>query len=144
MVSWKEQQKAIEDKEQTQLDKNGCIPNPYKNAQKTYATFDFSKKVLCPFCLEYNEMFRFIKKRGFFICPVCGNDMMFRTLVKEMDIPDFARWVFEYRLSGFFQKVYPSFKEWNNKLWNLGIAKEFWENYKKLRGDNENEELPDE
>jgi len=144
LVSWKTQQKAIEDKEQTQLTKKGCIPNPNKYAEKTYSTFDFSKQVLCPFCLEYNALFSFIKKRGFFECPVCHNDMMLKTLVKEMNIADFARWVYEYRLSGFWDKVYPNFESWNNKLWKLGIAKEFWENYKRLKGDNNPEELSDE
>jgi hypothetical protein len=70
--------------------------------------------------------------------------MMLRTLVKEMNVEDFARWVFEYRLSGFWEKVFPNFETWNKKLKDLGINYEFWENYKRLKGDNESEELPDE
>ncbi|HEY0089120.1 MAG TPA: hypothetical protein VGB37_09760, partial [Candidatus Lokiarchaeia archaeon] len=68
-MNFKQQEKARWDKEQSRLSKNGCVPNPFKMAEKDYSIFDFNKKVLCPFCLEYNELFRFVKKRGFFICP---------------------------------------------------------------------------
>jgi hypothetical protein len=55
-----------------------------------------------------------------------------------MNPKQFAKWVFEYRLSGFFSKI--NFKEWNQKLWELGVSQEFWEEYKLLRGDTTKEE----
>lgn len=134
MVSWKEQMKVSDDKKQTILSPKGCSPNPNK-----YATYidkhDFTSVVMCPFCLRKDFLHTFEHKSGLYICSECGNKMMLNTLVKKMDVRDFARWVYEYRKNGFFQKVYPDFKEWSKRLNDMGISYDFWEFYKELRGD---------
>jgi len=58
--------------------------------------------------------------------------------IQECSNQEYARWVYEYRLSGFFKKI--NFDLWAKKLKDLGIAYEFWEEYKKLKGeDNQTE-----
>jgi hypothetical protein len=136
MGSYKIAEKMRYDKEQTQLTKKGCKSNPNNYAEKQYYDINFNKVVLCPFCLNYNELFKFIKNRGFFKCPNCLNDMILITLIKEMSIEEFARWVYGYRLSGFWQKVYPNAKAWFKKLYDLGISKEFWNMYNRLKGES--------
>jgi hypothetical protein len=90
---------------------------------------------ICPFCLEESNKFT-IESHGLIKCSNCKVEMKIKTLlfVKDCSNSEYARWVFEYRLSGFFSKI--NFEKWNKKLKELGISYEFWETYKKLRGDN--------
>lgn len=135
MGNYKIQEKMRYDKEQTQLTKKGCKSNPHKYAEKIdKANYDMI--VLCPFCLNQTQLGKFEKHHGFYKCLICSNQMALRTLVKEMKIEDFAKWVFDYRLSGFWNKVYPNAKGWFKKLYELGISKEFWDNYNRLKGES--------
>jgi hypothetical protein len=94
---------------------------------------------ICPFCLETSNKFT-VESHGLVKCNNCSVEMKVKTLlfVKECSNQDYARWVFEYRLSGFFKKI--NFEKWNKKMKELGISYEFWEEYKKLRGDIEEKE----
>lgn len=134
MVSWKEKNKLHFDKEQTRLSNDGCVPNTFKFAEKEMH-YDYNTRVTCPFCLYENLLFHFPKKEGFRACPNCGNRMMQRTLLNKMTVKEFAKWVFDYRLNGFFGKVYPSFPEWCKKLKDLGISYEFWLYYHEFKGE---------
>lgn len=136
MGNYKVAEKMRYDKEQTQLTKNGCESNNREYAEKQYHNDNPEKIVLCPFCLTQNQILRFVKKRGLLKCPICENEMMLISLIKKMDIEEFAKWVFNYRLSGFWQKVYPNAKEWFKKLYELGISKEFWDVYNRLKGES--------
>lgn len=133
MVDWKEQHRIHMDKEQTRLSKDGCVPNTFKFAEKELH-YNYETKVLCPFCLTLDYLYKFPKKDGLRACVNCGNKMMTSTLVKDMTTEEFAQWVFDYRKLGFWQKVYPSFQEWKKRLKDLGLAYDFWEYYNKLKG----------
>lgn len=140
MVSWNRTMEMLEDKEQTQLSLYGCKPNESLLAKKKVKA-EYWKKYICPFCLEENSFYKFKKIHGFYKCPKCNIEMTLRSLVKTMSVEEFAKWVFEYRLSGFWKKVNAymndrdkAFREWNNKLYEHGISFEFWETYKRLKG----------
>lgn len=134
-MDYKTTDKAERDKKQTILSLNGCSPNPHKYAIKEDES-DLDTIVLCPFCLNSNPLWKFDKIFGLRTCPFCKNRMRQETLTKNMSIEEFAKWVFDYRLSGFFGKIYPDFKTWNEKLYLLGMSHSFWEKYKQLRGDS--------
>jgi hypothetical protein len=46
---------------------------------------------------------------------------------------EYAAWVFEYRSSGFWQKVQPFFETWKKHLGMMKWSKDFWDEYKRLR-----------
>ena len=94
---------------------------------------------LCPFCLEKSNKYT-IKNKGLICCPNCLVDMKVKTIlfVQDCSNQEYAQWVYNYRLSGFFSKI--NFEKWNKKLKDLGIAYEFWEEYKKLKGEENQEE----
>jgi len=132
-MSYKIAEKMRYDKEQTVLTKKGCKSNPYNYSEKQDKA-NYNIIVLCPFCLTQNPLYKFEKHHGFYKCLICNGQMALRTLVREMKIEEFARWVFDYRLNGFWQKVYPTHKLWCARLKELGLAYEFWENYNRLKG----------
>lgn len=127
------------DKQQT-IFVNGQIQKNNRKYIIEKPKIDFNTKVLCPFCLTDNTLDKFAKDRAWYKCPNCNNLLTLKTCVNiiKMNPKQFAKWVFEYRLSGFFSKI--KFKEWNQKLWELGVSQEFWEEYKLLRGDTTKEE----
>jgi transposase-like protein len=127
------------DKQQTKF-VNGEIETNKSRVMIEKSKIDFSVKVLCPFCLNVNTLDKFQKDRAWYKCPDCNQLLTVKTCVSiiKMNPKQFAKWVFEYRLSGFFGKI--DFKKWNTKLWELGVSKEFWEEYKLLRGDSTQEE----
>ena len=75
-----------------------------------------------------------------FKCPNCSNFTRLKTLlfVKDCTNQEYAKWVFDYRLSGFFKKI--NFELWTKKMHKLGMSYEFWEKYKELKGENINED----
>ena len=103
------------------------------------ALINISNFWICPFCLETSNKF-IIENKGLIKCPNCSNLMKMKTLlfVKDCSNEDYAKWVFNYRLSGFFKKI--NFEKWTAKMHELGMSHEFWEEYKKLKGENEKEE----
>lgn len=133
MIPYKEQEKLRYCKQQTHLTQNGIEPNTFKYSIIT-ENIDFNTKVVCPFCLTENFLYSFPKNFGLRICTICGNKVVLRTLTKKMTTEEFAKWVYDYRLNGFWQKVYPNFKEWNRKLKELGLSYDFWEYYNKFKG----------
>ncbi len=90
---------------------------------------------ICPFCLETSNKF-IIENKGLIKCSNCSNFMRLKTLlfVKDCTNQEYAKWVFEYRLSGFFKKV--NFDLWTKKMKELNISYEFWEEYRKLKGED--------
>jgi hypothetical protein len=74
--------------------------------------------------------------------------MKIKTLlfVKDCTNIEYAKWVYEYRLSGFFTKLKSgnnSFEKWNKKMKELGINYEFWDEYKKLKGEDVEPQEPE-
>jgi hypothetical protein len=99
------------------------------------AVINESNYYLCPFCLEKSNKYT-IKNKGLICCPNCLVDMRVKTIlfVQNCSNQEYAQWVYNYRLSGFFKKI--NFEKWTKKLKQLGIAYEFWEEYKKLKGED--------
>src|SRR5208282_1990417 len=56
---------------------------------------------ICPFCLENSNKY-IIENKGLIKCPNCSNLMKMKTLlfIKDCSNEEYARWVYEYRLSG--------------------------------------------
>lgn len=144
-MNYKIAEKMRYNKKQTMLSDKGCIPNDKKYAQEQY-DLKFDSMCLCPFCLETNYFSGFKNNGGYVECPNCKNLMMIKTLCNILKFTnrEFGKWAFDYRLSGFWDKVYPSFKIWNEKLHKSGISYEFWEEYKKLKGVSTQQENDDE
>jgi hypothetical protein len=95
---------------------------------------------ICPFCLETSNKF-IIENKGLIKCPNCLISMKMKTLlfIKDCSNEEYARWVYEYRLSGFFFKLKSgnnSFEKWNKKMKELGFSYEFWDEYKRLKGED--------
>jgi hypothetical protein len=63
-----------------------------------------------------------------------GNTLYF---LSQMNISEFAQWVYNYRLNGFFDKI--DFANWNKQLKLNGISTEFWEEYRKYKGESQDE-----
>ena len=93
---------------------------------------------LCPFCLHEGPIsdYEFKTPKGKISamaqCPECHNKMRKRTLTEPMTPQQYASFVFFYAQSGFWKKV--NFRQFNERLRALGIAHEFWQEYKKLKG----------
>lgn len=134
--------KLDRDLNQTKLSSSGCVSNIAKYAKKDLQ-INFNEMVLCPFCLEWSEWHLFKRTKGFYECIHCHNHMTFKTAynIRKMNPREFAKWVFDYRMNGFFSKI--NFQKWNNNLYEYGLSFEFWQEYKKLRGDNLNEKQYD-
>jgi len=150
MVSWKEQQKRIEDAQQMLLNPDlSIIKNNFKSAQNQ-SNVKFDTVCLCPFCLMSYELSRFALRKGLRVCPNCGSQLKSSTLSEINNLDKFVDFVFGYRFSGFWNKICldvlaktteTRFNEWNKRLHSLGLSYVFWERYKALKGDNyENEE----
>ena len=106
-----------------------------------------SNYYICPFCLENSNNF-IIENKGLIKCPNCLINMKMKTLlfIKDCSNEEYVRWVFDYRLSGFFSKLKSgnnSFEKWTQKMKELGISYEFWDEYKKLKGDYNEEQKPE-
>lgn len=106
------------------------------------ALINESNYYLCPFCLEVSNKY-IIESHALIKCPNCNNQMKLKTLlfIKDCSNIEFAKWVFDYRLSGFFKKI--NFEKWSKKLKELGMSLEFWEEYKKLKCDNQEDNNKD-
>lgn len=145
-MNYKEQEKVAYDVYQRQFAIDGDLTVILVKNNMSFAEIPitdllkFEKIWFCPFCLT--ESNKFIQDRQFIKCNNCNNLMTKKTLlfIKNCSNEEFAKWVYNYRQSGFFQgffqKIKPDFKTWLQKLYELGISYEFWETYKKLKGDN--------
>jgi len=134
------QEKVLYDLKQTRLTENGIKKNDFKYVKLDIAEELKGKTILCPFCLHYNKFFDYWnnrKDKRLMKCPKCQNLMQIETLQKMtvFTVQQFTKFVYDYRLSRFFDKI--DFKNWNNRLYKLNISQEFWDEYKKLRGDYE-------
>lgn len=135
-------EKALYDKMQTRLGENCLpIPNNFKFAKKNLSDIVKDKMLICPFCLTPNYLSSFEFDKGLYKCEKCKNRMHESTLINMfnwfnspiIDSESYAKWVFGYRINGFFQKI--NFKEWNTQLWKFGISQDFWGYYNKYKGE---------
>jgi len=144
LLDWKEQQKIIEDVQQTFLNPDLSITKNNFKFAKEQNNIKYDTIVLCPFCLTSYELNRFNNKKGLRICPNCDSKLKLSTLSEINDLDKFVNFVFNYRLSGFWDKICldilqqnrdSRFNEWNKRLHDLGLSYAFWEKYKNLKGD---------
>lgn len=160
------QQKAKEDIEQTKLAitiNNIAIQKGIGKSHDTnFNIYMYKKPLICPFCLNVDILEHFIDKEnkrylkdGIFnkhlaLCPNCGTHLTWKTLVNvlNMNPTQFADWVFVYATDGVFWKKIKNFKQWNNRLYEMGFSFIFWKRYKELKGEKqekfEQDQQPDE
>jgi hypothetical protein len=144
MNKYQREEKARYDKEQFSFSKDGSISPNLRNYAYVSASFDSEQLLICPFCLKPKELKEFVFKesnRFMAKCPNCKQQVQFKTLINMLKWTgkEFADFVFPYSKMGFWKKVYPCFHDWKQKLIFLGMSTSFWERYKELRGDYENE-----
>jgi hypothetical protein len=148
------QEHAKKDKEQTVFFKDATGETNFKGNPRTWATFtergiDPFKDVTCPFCLGLNKLRLFListKKgydRGRGKCPLCDQGIKLQTLINMSSwTPEqYAAFVFDYRRSGFWQKI--QFSTWKKRLGMMGWTRQFWDEYKKLKGESSDESYVD-
>lgn len=100
-----------------------------------------SRMATCPFCLHQSSTDKFAVscKKGFNKrlgkCPECKNQSMWMTLHRKWKIKEFALFVYNYSREGFWSKCkYPAF---NGRLRLIGQLDNFWNEYRRLKGDPE-------
>lgn len=149
MVSWKEQQKIIEDAQQCLLNPDLSIKKNDKPYAKNQAKAEFDTIVMCPFCLKSYQLGFFPIKKGLRVCPNCNAQLRATTLTEITNLDKFVEFVFNYRFNGFWSKICleikpitkdTRFNEWYKRLRDLGLSFEFWEKYKLLKGDYDKNE----
>ena len=129
---------AKNDKKQSKFSQNTTILKPSSFIQTKQ--LDLMQEVSCVFCLYTTKLQKFFKTdaKGRTIalveCPECHNKMRLKTLLTDMTPQEYAKFVYGYRLSGFWQKC--PFALFNKRLRAMGISNEFWSEYKKLKGEN--------
>jgi hypothetical protein len=104
----------------------------------------FNDKIYtCPFCLYQSSTGKFVisTKSGFHkglgLCPECKNKSQWVTLHRRWRIRQFALFVYQYRLSGFWQKC--KYERFNTRLRLIGQLDNFWNEYRRLKGDTEDD-----
>ena len=142
MVTQKEILQLEYDKKQTQFAIDGTLIINQKVIDENTPLISMINEQnfwICPFCLENSNKF-IIENKGLIKCSNCSNFMKLKTLlfIKDCSNFEYAQWVFNYRLSGFFKKI--NFELWTKKMHKLGMSYEFWEKYKELKGENINED----
>lgn len=129
--------------------------NPNKFATVQEKGIDPFLKTRCPFCLCCHSITKFLitkydksgKGKGFDRgrgkCPECDNGMQLKTLTLMRKwtlenpadgIKQFAAFIYSYRSSGVWQKKI-KFVQFNSMLKSMGWHKEFYAEYKRLKGD---------
>lgn len=144
-INLRKQMKAWEDKAQAKFSQDGTLQ--VEKPAKTVVT-SVEGYLFCPFCLYRAKVSKFLvsTKKGISHsmakCPSCNNGMRMRSLTMKSSIEGYAKWVFDYSLSGFWQKC--PYKKWSERLKALGWSRRFWDEYKKLKGEFEPSESYDE
>lgn len=140
-------EKAHDDKHQLRLGTDGKL-KPLKAMQVTqFTSVNYNMRVMCPFCLHDDKLQAFLvsTKKGISqskaACPECKNGMMMKSLTTEWTPEQYAEWVYDYRKSGFWQKV--PFSKWKERLYKMGWSHRFWTKYKQLKGEDKSEDYFD-
>ena len=102
------------------------------------------KMVFCPFCLGKHQLSKFLisTKHGYSRklgkCPECENGMLLETLARMLkwNATEYAEFAYYYPNALFWKKVSSQFNKWKQKLYDLGMAQQFWGKYKELKQQN--------
>lgn len=144
ILDWKTQQKTIEDAQQYLLNPDLTITKNNHKYMKKEPNVKFDTVVLCPFCLRYYSLDKFLLRKGLRVCPNCTAQLKLSTLTEISDLDKFVNFVFNYRFSGFWDKICldipqkskdSRFNEWNKRLFTLGLSLEFWRKYRMMKGE---------
>lgn len=125
------------DPAQVRFNDNGWMIKTEPPKAEPPASLNSNEQVMCPFCLYQNKLSHFfvsVKKgisSGKAFCPECKNGMLMRTLLADMTATQYAKFVWDYRTSGFWKKC--PFDVWKQRLHGVGWSHEFWEEYKRLK-----------
>ena len=116
----------------------GCKPRqPVLNIHMSFTNI----KYRCPFCLyigAINEFYIQTKKgvsQKRARCPDCNTLMYMRSLTKHMTVEEYAEWVFNYSLSGFWKKC--PYEKFKTRMKKLGWSRRFWDRYRALIGEKQ-------
>lgn len=124
--------------------RDGRLESLKSAAFKEQTGLDLNKVVFCPFCLAEEKVQKFLvsTKKGISTgkaqCPACGQGMMLRNVIKDWTPESYAKWVYEYSASGFWQKI--RFELWKDRLYARGWSQAFWDVYRQLKSDSPREE----
>jgi len=105
-------------------------------------------KYLCPFCLHSGYIHLYEKRLASgkvskrLHCPECNAEMRRESLTDHKTIEEYAEWVFNYAMSGFWKKC--PFQKFNDRLYKLGMSYRFWKKYKQLKADKSKEQTYEE
>jgi len=106
----------------------------------------FDTRYICPFC-GYDGEFRLfltVGKNGYsrkkFKCPDCNQIMKKETLIREMSVEEWAKWLYA-SVRVFSNHKQPELAFYNRISWEklstrlkfYGIANEFWESWKETK-----------
>ena len=113
-----------------------------------------NEEVICPFCGYRSRAIEFRVKKSSksskystkkFKCPDCGQVMKRSTLLRDMTVSDWARWLYydvirASRGKGFHRI---SFDKLSQRLKEYGWAKEFWEAWKAAKEGRDRSDIED-
>src|SRR3972149_1924676 len=144
---WLRQEKAHDDKHQATFGASSQLLPTDAQTMKAQFTDKTDQQVMCPFCLYQDQLLAFLinRKKGYDrrlgMCPECKAKSMIRTLTEDITPEQYADFAYSYKGYGFWQKV--KFETWKERLWAIGWAGRFWERYKQLKGENQQEPYED-
>jgi hypothetical protein len=120
---------------QRMLDQDGFAVA--KEGKSTFRYLGISDRVLCPFCLFEAQRYEFAARRkngrlkGKARCPECRLDMYTSSVVSEMTLEEFAKWIVDYPYALYWRRA--NFDALMNRLWRFGGKTRFWDAYHKAK-----------
>ncbi len=137
MVSFEKRHKLFQDKTQARFTKEGEVKQPEEKKKAQFTELHFNETVACPFCLYTAKLSHFLIsgskgfQQGMASCPDCKHGMRMSSLYNDWTPEQYAKWVYDYVSSGFWSKC--PFEKWKSRLQQLGWARRFWDEYKRLK-----------
>ena len=136
-------EKAKHDKTQMVFCSSGIKVNPNVVVVAHETLLPLNKQVSCPFCLGLSEFRKFLVStkqgisRSMGKCPLCGQGLYLKTLftMSKTNAKGYAEWVFSYK--GFWKNI--NFSQWKGRLQLMGWTREFWDAYKALKSEQQEE-----
>ena len=111
----------------------------------------FNMEVICPFCAWSGRVIQFRTKKSeksksystkMFKCPDCGQGMRRDTLLKDLTVSEWARWLYtDIIMYGGYHRI--SFPKLLQRLKEYGWANEFWSAWKAVKEHRETSDVED-
>lgn len=115
----------------------------------------FNQELVCPFCAYKGRLIEFRIKKSekskeystkLFQCPDCGQRMHRETLLKEMTVSEWARWMYNdvIRYEGGYERIsWDKLRGPEGRLKKYGWATEFWEAFKAAKAGRQRSDIED-